>query len=71
MDLDATATRSEHKAVLPTQGIAERYDIVVDFSEVQGGHKLYFVNTMHHDTGSGQGEDPAARTSCRRSTSRC
>jgi len=38
---------------LPTQAIAERYDIVVDFSQFQPGTKLYFVNTMEHQTGTG------------------
>jgi len=43
----------EHNAVLPTQAIAERYDIVVDFAKygLKAGDKLFFVNTMHHDTG--------------------
>ncbi len=54
MDLDANGNLVEHNAVLPTQGIAERYDIVVDFAAKNGlkaGDKLFFVNTMHHDTG--------------------
>ncbi|WP_330893021.1 multicopper oxidase domain-containing protein [Ramlibacter alkalitolerans] len=53
MDLDGDGDRQDHNAVLPTQGIAERYDIVVDFSKygLKPGDKLYFVNTMHHDTG--------------------
>ena len=46
---------------LPTQAIAERYDIVVDFSQVAPGAKLYFVNTMEHSTGAGpKGEIPLA-----------
>ena len=36
---------------LPTQGIAERYDIVVDFSEFDPGDKLYFVNVLQHRNG--------------------
>ncbi|MEJ8836084.1 multicopper oxidase domain-containing protein [Ramlibacter sp. AN1133] len=53
MDLDGDGNLLEHNAVLPTQGIAERYDIVVDFAKygIKPGDKLYFVNTMHHDTG--------------------
>jgi FtsP/CotA-like multicopper oxidase with cupredoxin domain len=53
MDLDGDGDKVEHNAVLPTQGIAERYDIVVDFAKngVKAGDKLFFVNTMHHDTG--------------------
>jgi manganese oxidase len=38
---------------LPTQAIAERFDIVVDFSQVPVGQKVYFVNTMEHDDGKG------------------
>ncbi len=46
---------------LPTQAIAERYDIVVDFSQVAPGSKLYFVNTMEHSSGAGpKGEIPLA-----------
>jgi len=36
---------------LPTQGIAERYDIVVDFSSFNAGDKLYMVNTMQQKDG--------------------
>ena len=36
---------------LPTQGIAERYDIVVDFSDFEDGDKLYFVNQLSHKDG--------------------
>ena len=36
---------------LPTQGIAERYDIVIDFSQFKEGDKLYFVNTLEHQDG--------------------
>jgi len=36
---------------LPTQGIAERYDVVVDFSQFQDGDKLYFVNVLSHKDG--------------------
>jgi len=37
--------------VLPTQGIAERYDIVVDFSNYEPGEKLYMVNMLQHKDG--------------------
>jgi hypothetical protein len=49
----ATATCRTTTRVLPTQGIAERYDIVVDFAKygLKPGDKLFFVNTMEHDTG--------------------
>ncbi len=36
---------------LPTQGIAERYDIIVDFSSFSEGDKLYFVNLLQHKDG--------------------
>jgi len=37
--------------VLPVHAIAERYDIVVDFSEFLPGDKLYFVNVLEHTGG--------------------
>ena len=36
---------------LPTQGIAERYDIVIDFSKFKPGDKLYMVNLLQHKDG--------------------
>ena len=36
---------------LPTIGIAERYDIVIDFSDVEPGSKLYLVNMLQHKHG--------------------
>jgi FtsP/CotA-like multicopper oxidase with cupredoxin domain len=36
---------------LPTQGIAERYDIVIDFSKFKEGDKLYMVNLLQHKDG--------------------
>ncbi|MGE5093568.1 MAG: Ig-like domain-containing protein, partial [Betaproteobacteria bacterium] len=36
---------------LPSQGIAERYDIVVDFSKFKDGDRLYFVNKLEHQDG--------------------
>ncbi len=55
MDLDADGNALEHKGILPTLGIAERYDIVVDFASqgIQAGNKLYFVNLMEHENGQG------------------
>ncbi len=38
--------------VLPNQAIAERYDIIVDFSNYQLGDKIYFVNIMEHRDGT-------------------
>ncbi len=53
MDLDRDGDLLEHKGVLPTIGIAERYDIVVDFSKhgIQPGDKLYMVNMLERQTG--------------------
>jgi FtsP/CotA-like multicopper oxidase with cupredoxin domain len=36
---------------LPTQGIAERYDIIVDFSNFKQGDKIYMVNMLQHKNG--------------------
>jgi manganese oxidase len=36
---------------LDEQGIAERYDIVVDFSKYKNGDKLYLVNLCEHQDG--------------------
>lgn len=36
---------------LPTQGIAERYDIIIDFSKFREGDKLYMVNLLQHKNG--------------------
>ncbi|WP_374087347.1 multicopper oxidase domain-containing protein [Methylomicrobium lacus] len=40
------------EGALPEQGIAERYDIVVDFNGM-AGKKLYFVNLLEHVNGLG------------------
>src|SRR6185369_12295209 len=55
MDLNGDGNLQDHNAQLPTQGIAERYDIVVDFAQngISPGDKLYFVNVKEHDTGLG------------------
>ena len=37
---------------LPLQGIAERFDIIVDFSGYAPGTKLYFVNLAEHEDGA-------------------
>lgn len=36
---------------LPTLGIAERYDIIIDFSQHEPGDKLYLVNLLQHRDG--------------------
>ena len=42
---------------LDEQGIAERYDIVIDFSKYKMGDKLYLVNLCEHDDGRGPKQD--------------
>ncbi len=54
VDLDRNGNADEHKGLLPTQAIGERYDIVVDFgaaNNIRPGDKLYLVNTLEHKTG--------------------
>lgn len=58
MDLDDDGNAGEHKGLLPTLGIAERYDIVVDFASqgIQPGDKLYFINVLEHQDGQLAGD---------------
>jgi FtsP/CotA-like multicopper oxidase with cupredoxin domain len=42
---------TNNKGILPTQGIAERYDIVVDFGQFEPGTKLYMLNLLEHRNG--------------------
>ena len=44
-------TGGTQRGVLPVQAIAERYDIIVDFSQFAPGTKLYFVNILEHQSG--------------------
>lgn len=37
--------------VLPNQTIAERYDVIIDFSQYAAGTKIYMVNIMEHRNG--------------------
>ncbi|PWK39614.1 multicopper oxidase domain-containing protein [Pseudomonas sp. B21-040] len=55
MDLDGDGNTQDNNAILPTQGIAERFDIIVNFAKngISVGDKLYFVNVMPHQTGKG------------------
>ena len=72
MDLDGDGDLLDHKGQLPTQAIAERYDIIVDFSKhgIQPGDKLYFVNVLEHTNGQVvQRQGSRWRTSCPRRTS--
>lgn len=44
-------TNGTTNGVLPVQAIAERYDIIIDFSDFKVGDKLYFVNVLEHFNG--------------------
>ncbi|MCS5635327.1 MAG: multicopper oxidase domain-containing protein, partial [Myxococcota bacterium] len=55
-DLDADGDLQEHHGILPTQSIAERWDIVIDFSEnnpagLKPGDRIYMVNLLEHKNG--------------------
>ncbi|MDC0504377.1 multicopper oxidase domain-containing protein, partial [Verrucomicrobiales bacterium] len=61
LDLDNDGNANEHRGMLPTQAIGERYDIIVDFASqgINPGDKLYLVNVLEHDNGRGpKGEIP-------------
>ena len=56
MDLDADGDKLDHFGLMPTHAIAERYDIVVDFSaenpaNIKVDDKLYMVNQLEHRNG--------------------
>ncbi|SDO25789.1 multicopper oxidase domain-containing protein [Pseudomonas jinjuensis] len=55
MDLNGDGDLKDNFGILPVQGIAERYDIIVNFGKngLKAGDKIYFVNLMEHDTGRG------------------
>lgn len=44
-------TNGTTSATLPVQAIAERFDIIVDFSDFQQGDTLYMVNLLEHFSG--------------------
>ncbi|HBG05458.1 MAG TPA: copper oxidase [Geobacter sp.] len=58
MDLYNTGNPLAYKGQLPTQGIAERYDIIVNFGKhgIRPGDKLYFVNVLEHTGGRRPGD---------------
>ncbi|GAB3647118.1 hypothetical protein GCM10028813_08900 [Ramlibacter alkalitolerans] len=53
LDLDRNGDLQNHNGILPSQGIAERYDIVVDFAKLAVGTKVYMLNVLEHETGLG------------------
>jgi FtsP/CotA-like multicopper oxidase with cupredoxin domain len=44
-------TLGTQRGVLPEQAIAERFDIIVDFSRFRPGERLYFINMLEHTDG--------------------
>jgi len=38
---------------MPVLGVAERHDIIIDFSQFPVGANIYMVNTLEHDDGKG------------------
>ncbi|MBI6895790.1 multicopper oxidase domain-containing protein [Pseudomonas putida] len=55
LDLNGDGNLQDNNAIMPLQGIAERYDIIINFAKngIKVGDKLYFVNLMEHETGKG------------------
>jgi FtsP/CotA-like multicopper oxidase with cupredoxin domain len=49
----AVAFPNAYSQALPEQGIAERYDIVIDFKAFAPGTKIYMVNVLEHEDGKG------------------
>ncbi len=47
---------------LPQIGIAERYDIVIDFKNFAAGTKLYLVNLLEHHDGTGPSAEVSLAT---------
>jgi FtsP/CotA-like multicopper oxidase with cupredoxin domain len=50
---------TNRRGILPTQSIAERYDIVVDFAGFDPGTKLYMLNLLEHKNGRRPNRDSA------------
>ena len=44
-------TNGTSKGILPVIAIAERFDIIIDFSKFDPDDKLYFVNVLEHHNG--------------------
>lgn len=58
LDLDNSGDPLKFKGQLPTQGIAERYDIIVNFAKngIKPGDRLYLVNVLEHTKGRRPGD---------------
>jgi FtsP/CotA-like multicopper oxidase with cupredoxin domain len=46
-------TLGTQRGILPEQGIAERYDVIIDFSSFRPGDRLYLLNLLEHQDGRG------------------
>ncbi|PRA71158.1 copper oxidase [Pseudomonas sp. MYb187] len=59
MDLNGNGDLKDDNGILPTMAIAERYDIIINFSKngIKAGDKIFFVNLMEHDTGKGPSKE--------------
>ncbi len=59
MDLNRNGDLKDDNGILPTMAIAERYDIIINFSKngIKAGDKIFFVNLMEHDTGKGPSKE--------------
>ena len=44
-------TLGTQRGILPEQSIAERYDIIIDFSRFRPGDRLYLLNLLEHKDG--------------------
>jgi len=51
IDLDNDGDLQDHNGVLPTQSIAERFDVIIDFENYEPGTLLYALNLLEHDDG--------------------
>ncbi|EJM58488.1 multicopper oxidase domain-containing protein [Pseudomonas sp. GM48] len=53
LDLDGDGDTQDNNAILPILGIAERYDIIIDFAKngINPGDKIFFVNIEEHENG--------------------
>lgn len=49
--INFNGTCGTEKGTVPTHAIAERYDIIIDFSKFNDGDKLYFINCLEHLNG--------------------
>lgn len=50
-------TNGTSKGILPVQAVAERFDVIIDFSPFDEGDELYFVNVLEHFNGKRPNKD--------------